>query len=354
MILPLHQITPVLQTMGSSANGGAEAYFMSLAGAFDRAGIKQSAAIRAHAVRETELGALNIPTRVLPFSKPLDFTTSRDIAKMATEHNARVIIAWMNRAASLTPASTGQHRGWKRIGRLGGYYKLKNYRGFDALVGNTQDIVDWIIREGWPEDRVHYIPNFARRDPGGIIVRETLDTPPDVPLLLGMGRLHTSKAHDVTLRALQQLPDAYLWIAGDGPDEAILKSQAQDLGVADRVRFLGWRDDAPSLYRTADLVLFPSRFEPLGNVVIQSWAHGVPVIAAKSAGPGALIRDGEDGFLIEIDDAEALAAKTKMLLADKELSAKFVANGAQRVETEFSESAIVAQWRALFDMLGGL
>jgi len=100
--------------------------------------------------------------------------------------------------------------------------------------------------------------------------------------------------------------------------------------------------------------VFPSRFEPLGNVIIQSWAHGLPVIAAKAAGPGALIRDGEDGFLIEIDDAEALAAKTKLLLADKELSARFVANGARRVETEFSESAVVSQWRTLFDAMGGL
>lgn len=327
---------------------------MSLAGAFDRAGIRQSAAIRAHASREAQLRDLDIPTRLMPFSKPIDFTTARGIHRMGVDHRARFIIAWMNRAASLTPLSHDKYTRWRRIGRLGGYYKLKNYRDFDALVGNTQDIVDWIVREGWPKERAHYIPNFARRDPGRIIVRETLDTPRGVPILLGMGRLHTSKAHDVTLRALQQLPDAYLWIAGDGPDEAILKSQAQDLGVADRVRFLGWRDDAPSLYRTADLVLFPSRFEPLGNVVIQSWAHGVPVIAARSAGPSALIRDGEDGFLIEIDDAEALAAKTKVLLADKELTARFIANGAQRVEAEFSEAAIVAQWRALFDKLGGV
>lgn len=339
----------LLQTMGSSANGGAESYFVSLTGAFWRAGIEQAAAIRAHQGREHELQSFAVPTRVLPFSKPFDFTTPGAIAALAREHKARIIMAWMNRAASLTPAGP-----WKRIGRLGGYYKLKNYRDFDVLVGNTQDIVDWIIREGWPKERAHHIPNFAGRGHGNKIERATLDTPKDAPLLLGMGRLHTSKAHDVTLRALQQLPDAYLWIAGDGPDEAILKSQAADLGVADRVRFLGWRDDAPALYRTADLVLFPSRFEPLGNVVIQSWAHGVPVIAAKSAGPGALIRDGEDGFLIEIDDAEALAAKTKVLLADKELSAKFATNGARRVETEFSEASVVAQWRALFDAMGGL
>lgn len=338
----------LIQTMGSAANGGAEAYFVALAGALQRAGLKQAAAIRAHAGREAALASIGVTTRVLPFSKPFDFSTASGIAALADQEDARFIIAWMNRAASLTPAGP-----WKRIGRLGGYYKLKNYRGFDALVGNTQDIVDWIVREGWPKERAHYVPNFASAGDGGKLSRAALETPEGAPLLLGMGRLHTSKAHDITLRALQQLPDAYLWIAGDGPDEAILKSQAADLGVADRVRFLGWRDDAPSLYRTADLVLFPSRFEPLGNVVIQSWAHGVPVIAARSAGPGALIRNGEDGFLIEIDDAEALAAKTKMLLADKALSATFVANGAKRVETQFSEAAIVQQWRALFNTMGG-
>lgn len=338
----------LVQTLGSAVNGGAEAYFVALTSAFQRAGLKQAAAIRAHPGREAALARLGVHTRVLPFGKTFDFGTSPAIAALAREHDAKIIIAWMNRAASLTPAGP-----WKRIGRLGGYYKLKNYRGYDALVGNTQDIVDWIIREGWPRDRAHYVPNFASAGEGAKLSRADLATPDDAPLLLGMGRLHTSKAHDITLRALQQLPDAYLWIAGDGPDEAILKSQAQDLGIANRVRFLGWRDDAPALYRTADLVLFPSRFEPLGNVVIQSWAHGVPVIAARSAGPGALIRDGEDGFLIEIDDAEALAAKTKVLLADKALSAQFIENGAKRVETEFSEAAIVEQWQALFTKLRG-
>jgi glycosyltransferase involved in cell wall biosynthesis len=339
----------LVQTLGSAVNGGAETYFVSLTGAFWRAGITQAAAIRAHKGRENELQSFGVPTQVLPFSKPFDFTTPAAISALAREHKAQIIIAWMNRAASLTPAGP-----WKRIGRLGGYYKLKNYRDYDALVANTQDIVDWIVREGWPKERAHYIPNFAGRGLGQKIDRAKFKTPADAPLLLGMGRLHTSKAHDVSLRALKQLPDAYLWIAGDGPDEAILKSEALDLGVADRVRFLGWRDDAPALYRTADVCVFPSRFEPLGNVIIQSWAHGLPVIAARSAGPGALIRDGEDGFLIDIDDAEELAIKTRTLLADKDLSARFVANGAKRVETEFSESAVVSQWRTLFDAMGGL
>lgn len=338
----------LLHTLGAAGDGGAETYFSDLVGAFARAGMAQTAAIRAHAGRQAHLRALGVETRVLPFAKPFDFTTAPAIAAFAREQNAKIALAWMNRAAARTPE--GPHA---RIGRLGGYYKLKNYRGFDALVANTQDIADWLVREGWPKDRTHYIPNFAAPGEGAPLDRASLDTPADAPLLLGMGRLHTSKAHDVSLRALKLLPEAYLWIAGSGPDEADLKALANALGVAARVRFLGWRNDAPALYRTADVCVFPSRFEPLGNVVIQAWAHGLPIIAAASQGPGALIRDGADGALIPIDNAEALAENVRAMLADSTLRQRFIQAGRARVEAEFSEAAIVARWRALFAAHGG-
>lgn len=339
----------LIQVLGSSANGGAEAYFIALASAFQRANIKQAAAIRAHPGREAALARMSVTTRVLPFAKPFDFTTPSAIDALAREQDASVIIAWMNRAASMTPAGP-----WKRVGRLGGYYKLKNYRDFDALVGNTQDIVNWIVREGWPKERTHYIPNFAAAGEGAKLNRAEFNTPEGVPLLLGMGRLHPNKAHDVSIRALALLPDAYLWIAGDGDEDAKLKALADELGVANRVRFLGWRDDAPALYRTADVVVFPSRFEPLGNVVIQAWAHGAPVVAAASAGPASLITDGHDAYLVPLEDHAALADRVRALLTDPLRRTAFIASGLRRVEDKFSETAIVAQWRALFDKLGGL
>jgi glycosyltransferase involved in cell wall biosynthesis len=262
--------------------------------------------------------------------------------------DAKVIVAWMNRAGRHTPAGP-----CKRVGRLGGYYSLKYYRGFDHLVGNTRDIVDWVIAQGWPAAQVSCIPNFAGGpDETAPVSRASLDTPEGVPLLLGMGRLHDAKAHDVSLKALTQIPEAYLWIAGAGPLEDKLKAMAGALGVADRVRFLGWRQDASALYRAADVCLFPSRFEPLGNVVIQAWANGLPVVAANSQGPGALIRDGQDGFLVPVDDADAVAERTKALLADPMLGIRLIQNGHARVEAEFSEAAVVEEWRSLFSRLG--
>lgn len=339
----------LLHTMGSAQNGGAETYFVDLVSAFARAGLSQAAVIRAHPGRHAALAAANIPTRVAPFSRPLDVSTKAQVAQIAADTNAKIILAWMNRAASLTPVGA-----WKRIGRLGGYYKLKNYRGFDALVANTQDIADWIVGQGWPKERAHFIPNFANAGEGERIDRASLATPEGAPLLLGMGRLHDSKAHDISLRALALLPEAFLWIAGDGPEEAALKQLANDLGVAGRVRFLGWRDDAASLYRTADVCVFPSRFEPFGNVVVQAWAHGIPVVAAKSAGPSAIMTDGHDGFLVPIDDAAALADRVTALLGDPLRRTALIAAGLRRVEQRYSEAAVVGQWRALFDAMGGL
>lgn len=338
----------LVHTLGASGDGGAETYFTDLVGAFARAGFRQAAIIRPHAGREAALKALGVETKLELFSKPFDFGTAPAIEKLTRAFGAKVVLAWMNRAASRTPPGP-----YARIGRLGGYYKLKNYRDFNALVGNTQDIADWIVREGWAKAHAHYIPNFAAEGEGASIPRAHFATPEGAPLLLGMGRLHESKAHDISLRALALLPDAYLWIAGDGPEEAKLKALAEELGVTARVRFLGWRTDAPSLYRSADVCVFPSRFEPLGNVVIQAWAHGLPVIAANAAGPASLIRDGADGALIPIDNAEALADKVRALLADPALRQSFAAAGRARVAADFSEAAVVAQWRDLFARYGG-
>lgn len=334
----------VLHLLGTAGEGGAETYFSDLTTALADAGLSQAAAIRANPARETRLAAAGLALEVLRFGGPLDILTKPKAARFARRHGTRVALAWMNRAARHTPKGP-----WARIGRLGGYYNLKYYRGFDALVANTEHIADWVVSQGWPAGRVRYIPNFAAPGKDAAPVdRASLSTPQDAPLLLALGRLHDAKAHDIALQALVDIPDAILWIAGSGPLEAKLKALADVLGVAPRVRFLGWRNDASALYRAADVCVFPSRYEPLGNVVIQAWAHGLPVVAAASQGPAGLIRDGADGLLTPIDDPGALAAAVNRMLGEPMLRAATAEQGLARVEGEFSRAAVVAQWRALF------
>ena len=334
----------VLHLLGTAGEGGAETYFLDLIAALADDGVKQAAAIRANPNREAALRRLDVPTGVFRFGGPIDLLTRPKLKAFAGRQDVKLALAWMNRAARHTPSGP-----WARIGRLGGYYSLKYYKGFEELVANTEDIADWVVSQGWPAGKVRYIPNFALAPPDAAPAdRAELQTPQDVPLLLAMGRLHEAKAHDVALEALAQVPEAHLWIAGAGALETKLRAMADALGVASRVRFLGWRTDPSSLYRAADICVFPSRYEPLGNVVIQSWAHGLPVIAAASQGPAALIRNEEDGLLVPVDDADALAGAVNRLIADPMLCIRMVQNGSERVEAQFSPAAVVAQWRQLF------
>ena len=338
----------VLHLLGTTGEGGAETYFVSLIEALARDGVAQAAAIRRHPGREAALRAAGVASGVFGFGGTLDVITRPRVRGFAKAHGTKLALAWMNRAARHTPKGP-----WARVGRLGGYYNLKYYRGFDALVANTEHIAEWIVAQGWPAGNVRCIPNFAEAPADGAPAdRAAQRTPAGAPLLLALGRLHEVKAHDVSLTALTQLPDAYLWIAGVGAQEARLKAMADALGVAGRVRFLGWRADASALYRAADVCVFPSRYEPLGNVVIQAWAHGLPVVAAASQGPAALIRDGEDGLLVPVDEPAALAAAVRRMLDDRDLADRARTNGLARVAAEFSPAAVVAQWRALFADFG--
>lgn len=338
--------TSALHILGASADGGAETYFVDLLRVLQADGQPTAAAIKAHPERERQLREAGVRVEVMPFTRPIDFVTPHRLAALARTVEAKVLVAWMSKAASRCPKGP-----WRRVGRLGGYYDLKYFKGFDYLVSNTAEIRDWIIARGWPESQVRVIPNFASAYPGAAISRATFDTPEGAPLLLGMGRLHSDKAHDISLRALAELPDAYLWIAGTGPLEHQLKGLAEDLGVASRVRFLGWRNDPWALYRAADVCVFPSRIEPLGNVVIQSWAYGLPVVTAAAAGPKALVRDGIDGRLIPLEDARSLAEAVTSLLTDTSLRARVTEAGRARIEGEFSPEAVVAQWRTLYEDL---
>lgn len=340
----------VLHLLGTAGEGGAETYFVDLVTALRRAGVDEAAAIRPHAGRQAALARAGVAVETFGFGGPLDLLTRRGVARFARRQEVRLALAWMSRAARHTPKGP-----WARVARLGGYYNLKYYKGFDVLVANTEDIADWIVAQGWPAGQVRCIPNFATA-PQAVepVDRASLDTPADAPLLLGMGRLHEAKAHDVSLAALARIPDAYLWIGGAGPQEAKLKAMAEALGVAGRVRFLGWRTDPSALYRAADVCVFPSRYEPLGNVVIQAWAHGLPVVAAESQGPKALIRPEEDALLTPIDDAGALAEAVRRLIEAPKLRERLARQGLARVAAEFSEAAVVAQWTTLFADFGAL
>jgi glycosyltransferase involved in cell wall biosynthesis len=163
--------------------------------------------------------------------------------------------------------------------------------------------------------------------------------------------LHENKAFDVLIRAMADVPNAVLWLAGDGPLEAELKTLAKEVGAVDRMRFLGWRDDTAGLIASADILVCPSRHEPLGNVVIEGWARARPVVAAASDGPRHLITDGETGLLCPIDAPDALADALRRVAGDPDLAGRLGTAGEAAFKARFTEAIIVRDYMEFFRQL---
>lgn len=340
-------MTRVMQVMAGAPQGGAEMQFLRMALAFQRAGLDQRVVMRPHPQLTQPLIEAGVALLPLAFGGRLDLKTPHLLRQEIEAFKPDVVLSYMQRASAAVPRGDFLH-----LGRLGGYYDLKYFRNCDALVVNAPDLQTHCVAQGWPRTRVHVITNFVVLQEATPFPRVDLATPPDVPLLFAMGRLHRNKAFDTLLRALALLPDAHLWLAGEGPERAALTRLASELGIAERVRFLGWQWAPWPYLAAADVFVVPSRHEPLGNVVLEGWMMQRPLVATASQGPGWLVEDGKDGLLVPVDEAEAMAAAVLRLLGDPRLAAALATQGRARIEADFTEAAVVARYRSLFSALG--
>ncbi|MGQ0740852.1 MAG: glycosyltransferase [Alphaproteobacteria bacterium] len=336
----------VLTVMAGAPVGGAEAFFVTLTAAFARARAEVQAALRPNAMREAALRDGHVRFATFPFRRWTDFRTRSGLRSMAQQFRPDATLTFAGRASSMMPVGD-----YPIIGRLGGYYSMRNFRHCNHLVCNTPELEQYVIAHGWPKERVSIIPNFPNVEKSPAADRGLLGTPIDAPLALGMGRLHKNKAFDVLLRAAARIADLWVWIAGEGEEGPRLEALASALGISSRVKFLGWRTDRGALFRAANLCVVPSRVEPMGNVIVEAWAYGTPLVAADSSGPKWLVRDGEDGLLVPKEDDAALAAAIQSVFSLRPLAQRLRANGERRVEHEFSERHIVPQYFQLFEKL---
>ncbi len=344
----------VMQAMAGGRVGGAEAFFERLVAALGAAGIEQRAVIRRDGARAARLAADGIAVAELPFGGPFDFRTGPALGREIAAFRPDVVLSWMSRATAFVPGRRFRRRHpFVHVARLGGHYPLRHYRDCDWLVANTRGVADYLVGAGWPARRLRVIPNFVEAADAAPRPRADFGTPEGAPLLLALGRLHPNKGFDVLIRALARVPDAHLWLAGEGPEERALRDLAAASGVGARVRFLGWQREVAPLYRAADLYACASRVEPLGNVVLEAWAHGLPVVAAAAAGPAELIADGASGVLVPAGDADALADAIRRLLGDADLCRRLADGGRRAHAAGFTREAVVAAYAAFFGEVTG-
>lgn len=182
----------------------------------------------------------------------------------------------------------------------------------------------------------------------------------DAPVILAIARMVPRKGHDLLIRALpavlQSVPSARLVIGGEGPEEAMLRALARDLGVERQVIFGGRiaEDSLVEHYRMATVFALPSRqnsrdVEGFGIVCIEAGACEVPVVATRTGGIVDAVADGETGLLVEQDDAAALGAAILRLLQNPDEARRMGARSRQRVLEGLTWEATGDKFLALMD-----
>ncbi len=226
------------------------------------------------------------------------------------------------------------------------------YRSADVVLVPSRGVGDCLERDYQiPASLIQVIGNPT--DVGR--VRERARQEPELALpdrfVVAVGRLAVQKGVDLLLEAMARLEDrdVSLVVCGVGPQEAALEAQARELGIAERVVFAGFQANPWSIMARAEAFCLPSRWEGFGHVVVEALACDTPVVIADcDFGPGEIVRDGREGWVVPPEDAPAFAKALDELLASPTVAKERALAGRARAEA-FDIAPITAAYGRLFE-----
>jgi glycosyltransferase involved in cell wall biosynthesis len=244
---------------------------------------------------------------------------------MAAAKWKRARILFGTDAHTLTPRDCKAWKLWVKRGLWPLLFRLA-----DVVIVPSSGGVQLMRSLGVPEDRIGLTPYSVnnewwieksdRTDRAG--VRARWGVPKDAAVVLFCAKLQAWKRPDDLLRAFARVayPDAYLVFAGEGALRPSLVSEAESLGVASRIRFLGFVNQSglPDTYAASDILVLPSEYEPFGVVVNEAMLCRCPVIVSDRVGARFdLVKEGETGYVFPCGDIDALASVLRVALNDR-------------------------------------
>ncbi len=225
-------------------------------------------------------------------------------------------------------------------------------------------VSDYVARHSLPASmarHVVYNPVDLARFDAARNIRGELGFEDHHVLVTFLGQIRDIKGVGDFIEMAKRLPhpDARFLIAGECRDPDKFEGSYSEEGLKaafgndDRLRYLGYLERVEDLYRSSDIVVVPSRWqEPLGLINLEAGACRKPVVATRSGGIPEIITDGENGFLVDIGDVDALAERTARLIDDQDLRQRMGEAARARVETDFT-TAPVRSLESLYERMGG-
>ncbi|HET6585914.1 MAG TPA: glycosyltransferase [Nannocystaceae bacterium] len=234
------------------------------------------------------------------------------------------------------------------------------HRFMRAILCNSRAIVDELVAEGAPSERLALVPNgvdlrrFATLpDPAAARARLGLAMPATVAL--HVANLNEHKGHADLLDGIasvrSRLPADFVLLCA-GRDDGIggaLQERAAALGIASSVRWLGSRPDIPELLAAADFAISASHHEGSSNAVLEAMAAGRPVVATAVGGTPEAVTSGVHGLLVPPRDPPSFGRALAQMAGDPAIRARMGSAAARRIEHDFSLPACVARYLALYD-----
>jgi glycosyltransferase involved in cell wall biosynthesis len=271
-----------------------------------------------------------------------------------------IVHAHMVHANLFGRAAAAFQSSWRLICTIHNTYEGGRLRDLAYRLTNWASDLDTTISEAATRRFVsdHVLP------PRTLTVYNGVDVPASVPpprtdslrfRWLAVGRLEPQKDYASLLAAITQVPDATLSIAGDGTLRASLEQRAHELGITDRVTFLGTRTDMREQYAAHDGYVLSSAWEGFGLALAEAMASGMPVVATRSGGPSEIIGEGGAcGLLVPVGDASALAAAMNAVARlPQEARTEMGRQGCDRIGRLFSRETMLDRWATIYAEVAG-
>jgi glycosyltransferase involved in cell wall biosynthesis len=210
-----------------------------------------------------------------------------------------------------------------------------------TIIANSQCAKRNAQDYGVESSRIHVLSNvidladFDRK--AATASHQKVAGPPAVFVVCRLVRAKRLDRFLAALRMANQQTELNAVIVGDGPEREALERQArEDSLIADRVRFLGRRNDIPGLLQQADMLAVSSDHEGFPNVLLEAMAARLPIVTTCAGDASAIVKDGETGFTVSRDDVSGLAARMVELARHSDLRNQLGAAGRRRVEQKYS------------------
>lgn len=270
------------------------------------------------------------------------------ISFMTTANVLGTIIGKLNHIPIIISERTNPYQ--QQLPKIWNLLRTIFYRYSDILIVQTETICNFFAGKV-NKNKIRILPN-----PISIELtnnRSLNDLSEKKYVILSVGRLIPSKAHNILIRAYAdtEYSDWELWIAGDGPEFNNLQRLIEELKIGNHVKLLGLIKDTHILYNTSMIFAFSSTYEGFPNALIEAMHFGLACVSTDCpTGPSELIKDGENGYLIPMNDVKEMSKKLTDLMENHSKIEDFGKKSVLAVQ-QYEEENVVSQWKSIIECL---